>query len=85
MNDNDNDNEECLDFGTPLLAMAQDAPPPATVPDIPPTPGSPVDAALAALYAACNESDAANDRAAVRLWGERQSMYRDAINGGGLS
>lgn len=80
--DSESHEEEHLDFGTLLLAMAQDRPPRRTVPDAIPVPGTPVDAALAAFHAACVQSDADNDREAMRMWEQRQKMYREAIEGG---
>lgn len=79
--DSESHEEEHLDFGTLLLAMAQDVPPRRTVPDAIPVPASPFDAALAALHAACNHSDADNDREAIRMWEQRQKTYREALEG----
>lgn len=73
------------DLGALLAAMATDTPPVPTVPDELPAAGSPLDAALAALHAACQLSDADNDAQLSELHEQRQDAYRSAINDGGDS
>lgn len=68
------------DLGALLAAMATDAPPVPTAPDELPVAGSPLDAALAALHAACQLSDADNDNQLGELHEQRQDTYRSAIN-----
>lgn len=71
-----------LDFGTLLLNMALDAPPPVHVPDEMPPVRSPMDAIYAAMVAAANVGDAATDvQAPAQLYADRQRRYRDGIAG----
>lgn len=69
------------DLGEYLTAGLRDVPLGITPQDPPPTPGSPFDAALAALHAAATGDDAENDQTTHALWAERQTSVRDAING----
>lgn len=68
------------DVGALLAAAVTDAPPARTAPDEMPQPGSPLDAALAALHAACQLSDADDDGQLRELHDQRQDIYRSAIN-----
>ncbi|WP_133051337.1 hypothetical protein [Mycobacteroides abscessus] len=84
MTDNEqvNPSQDPPDPGTLLVAAAQDTQPVSTGADIPPLAGSPVDAALAVLYAACKLSDDADDGELHASWRRRQDTYTQAINDG---
>lgn len=68
------------DLGSLLAAAATDSPPVRTAPDEMPQPGSPLDAALAALHAACQLSDADDDDQLRELYDQREDIYRSAID-----
>lgn len=77
------DGAEKLDFGTLLLNMALDVPPPVPVPDaMPPVCSLLDDAIWAAIVAAANERDCANDAEVRRFYEERQALYRDVVKDG---
>lgn len=71
--------DPAIDVGALLAAAATDPPPVRTAPDEMPQPGSPLDAALAALHAACQLSDADDDAQLRELHEQRQDIYRSAI------
>jgi hypothetical protein len=68
-------------LGALLAASAMDTPPHHTEPDTAPTPGSPLDAALAVLHSAMQQTDAKQEAELRELYAARQDGYRTAING----
>lgn len=68
-----------FDAGTYGAAQGADHAPNPTVPDPLPTPGSPIDAALAVYHAAANGDDPANDAELAGLYGDRETQYGDNL------
>lgn len=66
-----------FDAGNYGSAQGSDAAPHPTAPDMPPTPGSPIDAALAVYHAAATGDDPAHDTELAGLYGDRETQYGD--------